>query len=263
MTLLNSSRSPLALLPGLVSFHILQKMKTAASPVSISGQSRISITQVYLFTSVYYGGMENFEALSKLARVWGQMLTRCYDQENAKWERYGGRGVAVCKEWHSCDEFTHWALANGYEPGLQIDRKDNDGDYCESNCHWITGKQNCRNKSNNRNFTIGGVTQCLAAWMENPRCTVTRRTIWKRLNSGWSPEHALFAPAAKSGRKGVGVSALAAFGETRSLIDWVADPRCAVDYDTLKERVRLHAWAVEDAIRQPKMARVALSLRGR
>jgi hypothetical protein len=74
------------------------------------------------------------------------MLQRCYNPNSPSYHRYGGRGISVCDEWRrNPSEFAKWATANGYERGLQIDRRDNDGNYCPSNCRFVTRAENCRN----------------------------------------------------------------------------------------------------------------------
>ena len=73
------------------------------------------------------------------------MKTRCTNPKCDSWERYGGRGISVCKEWmNDFGAFRDWALANGYKAGLSIDRKENDGDYCPENCQWLTVGENSK-----------------------------------------------------------------------------------------------------------------------
>lgn len=78
---------------------------------------------------------------------WGSMIHRCYNQKRKDWKDYGGRGITVCDEWRNdFIAFENWALANGYQTHLTIDRKDNDGNYEPSNCHWATHKQQSKNR---------------------------------------------------------------------------------------------------------------------
>lgn len=71
------------------------------------------------------------------------MIRRCYDTKHSHFKSYGGKGVKVCDEWRTNrGAFIKWALANGFKPELEIDRIDSDGDYCPSNCRWITRREN-------------------------------------------------------------------------------------------------------------------------
>lgn len=79
--------------------------------------------------------------------VWHGMKARCYSPANNRFYNYGARGISVCREWlESPAAFVAWAVANGWEPGLQIDRIDNDGNYEPSNCRFVTPSQNCQNR---------------------------------------------------------------------------------------------------------------------
>lgn len=63
---------------------------------------------------------------------------------------YQERGITICDEWmRDATKFDKWALENGWAPGLQIDRKDNKGDYRPSNCRFVTCAENNQNKRNN------------------------------------------------------------------------------------------------------------------
>lgn len=83
---------------------------------------------------------------SILKKAFYSMRHRCYNPTNKHYNRYGGRGIIVCPEWHNYDTFYNdmhetWAV------GLQLDRVDNDGIYCKINCRWATPLIQQRNKS--------------------------------------------------------------------------------------------------------------------
>lgn len=79
------------------------------------------------------------------------MVRRCTDPKNKEYHMYGGRGITVCDLWmQSADLFIKWALLEGWKRGLQIDRIDNDGNYTPENCRFVTRKDNCRNRRNNK-----------------------------------------------------------------------------------------------------------------
>lgn len=76
------------------------------------------------------------------------IMSRCYNKRNKNYKDYGGRGIKVCAEWHDRTVFCAWAVEHGIEKGLQLDRIDNNGDYCPENCHYVTPKQNSNNRRN-------------------------------------------------------------------------------------------------------------------
>lgn len=82
---------------------------------------------------------------SRLFKIWGNMKTRCNNKNNKSYIDYGGRGIAICKEWDDYSTFKHWALINNYSENLQIDRIDNNKGYFPDNCRWVTRNINVRN----------------------------------------------------------------------------------------------------------------------
>lgn len=78
-------------------------------------------------------------------RSWRAMKTRCLNPKAKGFENYGGRGITICEEW--IESFDAFKCDMGERPeGTQIDRKDNNGPYCKSNCKWSTPLQNSNNK---------------------------------------------------------------------------------------------------------------------
>jgi hypothetical protein len=83
---------------------------------------------------------------TRLYQIWSDMKNRCYCEQNAGFEYYGGRGIKVCDEWReSFETFRDWALASGYSDDLELDRRDADVGYEPGNCRWATRVQQMRN----------------------------------------------------------------------------------------------------------------------
>jgi hypothetical protein len=77
-----------------------------------------------------------------LYMCWANMKDRCTNRKD-----WGGRGIKVCEEWiEDFPAFVDWALANGWEPGLEIDRKNNNGNYTPRNCRWVTEAVQANNR---------------------------------------------------------------------------------------------------------------------
>lgn len=80
---------------------------------------------------------------SPLHKKWMQMRHRVNDPSKP----YVRRGITVCDEWDSFEVFAEWALANGFDPALELDRIDNDKGYSPENCRWVNHRVNCQNRS--------------------------------------------------------------------------------------------------------------------
>jgi hypothetical protein len=81
---------------------------------------------------------------------WKSMKQRCYSPKCKSYKNYGQRGIIVCEEWRTDPvAFCEWADEH-YSPGLEIDRKDNDGNYSPENCRFVTRKVNCNNRRNKK-----------------------------------------------------------------------------------------------------------------
>jgi hypothetical protein len=134
-----------------------------------------------------------FDTQSRLYRIWRAMYFRCYQASHKAYPRYGGRGIEVCTEWReSYAAFMQWALDNGYEPHLEIDRRKNDQGYSPDNCRWATRSAQQLNKDNRRQpVSAFGELKIPQDWARDERCRVSYGLLLKRLNGGWPPERAL------------------------------------------------------------------------
>lgn len=75
---------------------------------------------------------------------WSSMLTRCYNENNKSYIRYGGRGITVCDRWHNFESFLD-DMGEKPKKGMSIERVNNDGNYEPGNCVWATATEQNRN----------------------------------------------------------------------------------------------------------------------
>jgi hypothetical protein len=115
-------------------------------------------------------------------RTWCAMRCRCFDFCCKNYFNYGGRGITVCDRWLTFENF--FEDMGPRPPGLQLERKDNDGNYEPGNCIWADRVQQANNKRNNRHITSHGLTMTLAQWARHKGLPMTR--VHNRLNQlGW------------------------------------------------------------------------------
>jgi lambda repressor-like predicted transcriptional regulator len=74
-----------------------------------------------------------------------------------------------------------------------IERIDNDKGYAPDNCVWATRTVQGRNRSDNRRVVFRGEEMTVADLVE--RTGVPRRTLYNRLDAGWSIDRAAAEPS--------------------------------------------------------------------
>lgn len=136
-----------------------------------------------------------FPANSKIHHCWMGMIDRCYNEKNSRFHCYGGKGVTVCDEWkNNYQVFLDWAIANGWEKGLQIDKdiKGNGMLYSPETCCFVTPKVNANKRTTCRYYQYKGATYSL---MEICRiANVKYDCLQARLDNGWDLETAIITP---------------------------------------------------------------------
>lgn len=125
------------------------------------------------------------------------MKHRTQDVRDRYYNIYGGRGITVCDEWlNDYDAFSSWALDNGYQDDLTIDRIDVDIGYSPGNCRWVDIKTQANNRRNCRYVFING--EKMTATQAAERYGVPSKRVLSRLKRGWSDHDAVFAEKRKN-----------------------------------------------------------------
>lgn len=125
------------------------------------------------------------------------MKNRCNNPNTWAYSYYGGRGIEVCSEWNDNPvAFYNWAIENGYDEHLTLDRIDTYGNYCPSNCRWVNRKEQGVNKRSTQWVTWNGETHTLTEWAEI--LNIPQKTLNWRYNN-WPLERAFTEPLSKRG----------------------------------------------------------------
>lgn len=102
---------------------------------------------------------------SRLYNIWCNIKSRCYNPKNQDFDRYGGRGISMFEQWRdNYSEFKDWAVNNGYDDALTIDRIDVNGNYCPSNCRWVDMVAQANNRTNTIYIEYRGESHTCAEW---------------------------------------------------------------------------------------------------
>lgn len=138
---------------------------------------------------------------TRLYEIWTDMKQRCLNPNQKTYKYYGGRGITICEEW--LDDFMNfydWAMENGYQDKLTIDRIDVNGKYEPNNCRWVTMETQLRNTRRNHFIEINGERHTIAEWARIYE--INPQTINSRIRKGVSEQNAILLPVKrKRGKK--------------------------------------------------------------
>ncbi len=90
---------------------------------------------------------------TRLYKIWKGIKSRCLNKNDTCYGHYGKIGIKICNEWkEEWLTFKRWALNNGYNDKLSIDRINNYDGYNPNNCRWA----NSNTQSANKRIKSGG-----------------------------------------------------------------------------------------------------------
>lgn len=133
---------------------------------------KIQIEATTKCTHLYISGnLRSFNTYTwenqRIRSIFSGMKSRCYDPDDKNYQWYGAKGIEICDEWlRNPKLFEKWALENGYDDNLTIDRENENKDYCPENCRWITSNDNARYKSTTRIIDVDGESHTGREWAD-------------------------------------------------------------------------------------------------
>jgi hypothetical protein len=116
------------------------------------------------------------------------MLSRCRNQNDANWPRYGGVGITVCERWY---QFENFIKDMGKRPtDKRLGRKNVTKGYTKKNTLWVTMEESANNRRKSCLITFKGVRMTAARW--GRKFGIPSSTITNRILRGKQGKRALF-----------------------------------------------------------------------
>lgn len=125
-------------------------------------------------------------------QCWINMRSRCKFKSVTSFKDYGGRGIKVCDRW--INSFENFLADMGDKPdGMEIDRKDTNGNYTPENCQWSTPLDQSNNRRNNVIVTYAGERLTMSQLARNIGMDYLK--LYKRIVlRGWEVNRAVETP---------------------------------------------------------------------
>ena len=139
-----------------------------------------------------YSNIDGAYSKTRIYRIYMKMTRRCTVETDKNYKYYGMRGIKICKRWSGKDGFFYfykWAMENGYNENLTLDRINVNGNYSPQNCRWVDMKTQANNRRNNVMLEYNGnlMTASQVAEIEK----VDRELLYRKLKKGMNCEQAL------------------------------------------------------------------------
>ena len=77
--------------------------------------------------------------------------------------------------------FYNWAMENGYSDDLEIDRIDNNGNYCPENCRWVSRSFNRNHQRKTRYIEAYGIKLNISQWCRE--LEISKKEAYIHLNN--------------------------------------------------------------------------------
>lgn len=180
-------------------------------------------------------------------RAWRGLKTRCLNKKNAKYPKYGGRGITVCDRWLNSYENFLADMGRSPSPKHSVERKDNNGNYEPGNCRWATDKEQANNRRSSRIIQYNGQSKTIAQWADEIK--IDQTTLLARITNGWSIGDAITKPLIKypkTEHNNQKASWIILFnGESKTLKEWAKIT--GIHISTIKRRLLLN-WDTDKAL---------------
>jgi len=126
-------------------------------------------------------------------KIWKLMKNRCVNLDPFIFKSYKGCGIKVCDRW--LNSFENFLKDMGKRPEKtdEIDRIDNNGNYCPENCRWTTHLVNSRNTRRCRWWYINGI-KYESSTHASEELEVSRTTIRAWCNGYYTKAHNFYPP---------------------------------------------------------------------
>jgi hypothetical protein len=100
----------------------------------------------------------------KISSAWRTMVSRCMNENDKNYRRYGARGIRV--EWDSYQDFKKDMLKAMPEISKRysLERINNEGNYNKQNCRWATRIDQANNRRTNIMIKVGEEIKTLTQW---------------------------------------------------------------------------------------------------
>ena len=83
---------------------------------------------------------------TKVYVAWCGMIDRIENYKNEHFDKYGGRGIAICERWRKSFQAFHEDMGDPPSRRHSLDRINNNGNYEPTNCRWATASEQVRNR---------------------------------------------------------------------------------------------------------------------
>jgi len=131
------------------------------------------------------------DTASKEHIAWKSMINRTSNPKCERYKNYGGRGISVCSEWFTYQNFFN-DMGRAPSKEHSIDRIDVNGNYESSNCRWVDRKTQCRNRTSNNVQEYNGERLPLIELSE--KYNVPYDLLCLRVSRGWNISEAINTP---------------------------------------------------------------------
>ena len=133
---------------------------------------------------------------TRIYGIFNDMNRRINDPNRSEYDRYGGAGLGLYERWdksknpNAFPEFYEWAMTNGYNDNLSIDREKPWIGYYPWNCRWVDAFVQSNNRTNNRYIYDG--EEPLTYGQFERKYKLTHGTVISRLDTGHSVDEVIY-----------------------------------------------------------------------